>query len=185
MHSENWNGAFDITNPNDLVQGQYAFLGADWNDFFFVFRNNQSELCLKWIQTIEDSDISDRMWEDFDDYEEWKDAVQRGDTEDSYDNRRQDIDIREYKSSGDYYDCPSDVPDILYDLDLWNSTYDSDNWYYLDTYDTSVVCKASLERYGRNIVMDWSYPFNSELWYNLSKDYHINELEYLDCEDIR
>lgn len=183
MHSENWNGVFDITHPDQLVHWQYAFLGTDGTDYFFLFRNSQWELKLRWIQTLEDSDISDRMWEDFDDYEERKQAVQNWDTEDSYDNRRQDIDIRDYRDSWDYYDCPSDVPDILYDLNLWDSQYDSNNGYYLDTYDTNAVCKESLERYGRNINMNET--FNAELWHNLTKDYHINELEFLDCEDIR
>ena len=185
MHTENWNGVFDIIKPEQLKDWQYAFLGTDGTDYFFLCRDNQWELRLKRIQTLEDSDLSDRMWEDFDDYEEWKQAVMNWDTESSYDDWRQDIDIRDYRESWDYYECPYDVPEILHDLGLWSSQYDSDNGYYLDTYDTNAVCKESLERYGRNISMNGGQPFNSELWHNLTKGYHINELDFLDCEDIR
>lgn len=183
MHTDNENGMFPITKVSQLDYNCYAYLGRDWDEFFFLKKTWSWELVLKRIEELDDSAISDRMWEWFDDYQARKDAVASWDTEDSYDNWRSDIDIWDYECSADYHDCPQEIVDILGEMEFWGWEYADYDWYYLDTYDTSSVTRQNLERYYRN--MNLSQEFNSALWADLTKEYHINELEFLACEDIR
>lgn len=187
MHTEEYvdGTPFGVESLNELELGQAAFLWMNGSDYYFLVKTGEDEYIIKEIETLEDSDISDRMREDFDDHEAWVNAVRNWDTDDSYDNWRQDIDIWEECDSSNYYECGQKFIEILYNLWMWS--YDDDacdhNGYYLDEYYTWTVSTQILETvYSR---FDRNQEFNQKLWSELENKYGVNQVQYLDCEDIR
>lgn len=169
---------------SEIADHWRAYLGQDWGDYYFV-RRIWEDFIIHKIITLEDSDISDRMYDDFDDHEAWVNAVRNGDTDESYDSWRQDIDIFEECDAEDYYSCPETVVKILYDLWLWAREDDANdhNWYYLDDYQTYTMNTDLIENTYRRL--ETSRVFNQKLWDDIEKKFGINQMEFLAAEPIR
>lgn len=186
MHTEEYQqeNLFWAGKLSEIEDHWYAYLGQDWDDFYFI-RNIDWNYLIKCVQKLEDSDISDRMYADFDDHEAWVNAVRNGDTDESYDSWRQDIDIWEECDAEDYYSCPTKVVNILYELWLWpeeNHASDGD-WYYLDEYSSTTINTDTLENIYRRLNPDWK--FNQSLRDDLEQKYLVNQVEFLAAEPIR
>ena len=184
MHTEETENNFVFTELSKLQSWDYAYVWYDGTIYYFLYKSGE-DIYIKQVEELSDTELSDIMWDNFDDYEAWKEAVADGDTEQWYDDRRSDIDIWDQLDSEDYYGVDRDVREQLYDLWLW-SDRDSDSYddYYLHYCWERTLNKESVERlYGR--VDSENYTFNKELWNDLESMYKVNEIEFLNCEDIR
>lgn len=185
MHTEEEQAKplFGVESLSVLNDWEYAYVGRSWWDFFFI-RKVWDEYRFKEIETLDDTTMSDRMREDFDDHEAWVSAVRNWETDESYDDWRQDIDIRDECSPWDYHDCPTEIVEILYNLDFWGDE-DSDecDWYYLDDYNTWTISRTNMEMLYNKI--DTNDFFNQKLWEDLEKKFWYNQVEFLAAEPIR
>lgn len=174
---------FPIKKKEELENWDYAYIGRSGYDYYFLYKRAW-EYFIKTYYIIDDSDVSDRMWDDFDSKEEWIDAVRNWDTEESYDDWSNDVDIWEVKDWRDYVDCPYEIAEILADMDLWDDSWDIYYWWsYLDEYDVRSLTQQNLEWLDGEINDE--EEFNEELWNDLTSEYHLKEIEFLDCENIR
>lgn len=187
MHTDNnteQQCLFWVQSLSALVSWEYAFLARDWENYFFV-KNCDGSYIIKKIETLDDSCIADKMREDYDSHEAWVEAVQDWETDRSYDDWASDIDIWNERDSSDYYDCPSAVVQILYNLWLWwDEEYAEDNWYYLDEAQTWTITADVLDNLYRRFDISSQY-FNKNLWTDLEKKYWVNQIEFLAAEPIR
>lgn len=82
----------------------------------------------KYIWTSDD-DMNDRIWEDVDWKEKWRDAVRDWETEDSYESWIENLDIRDYLY--EVYDTSWNQESRDYVLDLnWGDWYVEPYWTY-------------------------------------------------------
>ena len=169
-------------NLDALQEHQFAYLGRDWEDFYFV-RKMDWEYIIKRVVTLDDSDMSDRMREWFDAHDAWVDAVRNGDTDESYDSWQQDIDIRDEEDPDNYHECHNEIVDILQNLGLWGSPYSSYNGNYLDEDYTRTITNNNLDEIYRRL--DTNDIFNEQLWLDLEKKYGLHQIEFLAAEPIR
>lgn len=161
----------------------YAYLGRDWDEYYFVKKVDNNEYVVKEIITLNESDIEERMWNDFDAHDAWVDAVRNGDTDRGYDDWQEDINIWDEMDSDNYFSCPQDIVDILHVLWLWSSTYSCDDWYYLDQENTWTLNKDRLDFLYRRF--DTYQEFNKELREDIEKKFWFNQIEFLAAEPIR
>lgn len=174
--------AYWAVNLDALQEHQFAYLGRDWGDFYFV-RKMDWEYIIKRVATLNDTDMSDRMREWFDAHDAWVDAVRNGDTDESYDSWQQDIDIREEEDPSNYYECHWEIVRILHELGLWDSDYSSSNGYYLDEDYTWTITNNNLDEIYRRL--DTNDIFNESLWLDLEKKFGLHQIEFLAAEPIR
>lgn len=162
----------------------YAYLGRSWDDYFFIKKmDGKDEYVVKEIATLSDETIADRMRDDFDAHDAWVDAVRNWDTDESYDSWQQDIDIWDELDSSNYYSCPDEIVDILYNIWLWSSEYASDDWYYLDVDQSYTLTRERLDRLFNYI--DTDKEFNSNLWNDIESKFGVHQVEFLAAEPIR
>ena len=85
MHTENTESEclFWVRTLSALSEWQYAYLAKNCDDYFFVKKAWDSYI-IKRIDTLTDSDISDRMRDDYDSHSAWVEAVQDWETDSSY-----------------------------------------------------------------------------------------------------
>ena len=177
---------FWVQSLDALNDWEYAYLTKDGNCYYFVKKINESYV-LKKYETLSDEDISDRMWQDFDSHEAWVDAVRNWDTDSSYDDWSSDIDIWNELDCDDYYSCPSDVVEILYNLGYRNDdTYAHCDWEYLDEYNTMTIDRDFMSIAWDNICNRVELDnTNKELWEDIEKKYWFHTIEFLPAEPIR
>lgn len=187
MHTEDTETEclFWVRTLSELAAWQYAYLAKSYDDYFFV-RKSWDNYIIQRIDTLTDSDISDRMREDYDSHEAWVEAVQSWETDSSYDDWSQDIDIWEECDSSDYYGCNSQVVKILYDLWLWSSEeYDYYGWDYLDEWQSWTLNADILDNLYRKFETNDTTLFNESLWHDIEKKYGVNQIQFLAAEPIR
>lgn len=169
-------------NLDALQEHQFAYLGGDWEDFYFV-RKMDWEYIIKRVATLDDTDMSDRMREWFDAHDAWVNAVRNGETDESYDSWQRDIDIWEEEDPSNYYECHTEIVDILHSLGIWDSNYSSSNGYYLDEDYTWTITNNILDEIYRKL--DTNDIFNESLWLDLEKKFGLHQIEFLAAEPIR
>lgn len=174
--------AYWAVNLKALADHCYAYLGRDFDDYYFV-RRIGDDYIIKRVITLDDSDMSERMRERFDAHDAWVDAVRNGDTDESYESRQNDIDIWEEEDCEDFHDCCQEIVDILHWLWLWSSDYSSSNWYYLDEFNTQTIDINMLDNLYNKL--DKNDIFNEELWNDIEKTYWLHQIEFLAAEPIR
>ena len=167
----------------DLNVGDYAYIWRCWDDYYFVKKKEDGDYVIKEIVTLDDSTISDRMWDDFDAHDAWVSAVRNGETDRGYDDWQEDVDIWDEMDSTNYYSCSDEIVDILYDIWLWSSEYASDDWYYLNENETWTLSKTRLDILYRRIETD--EEFNRDLWEDMEMRFWLNQVEFLAAEPIR
>ena len=184
MHTEETECLFWATSLSVMGNYDYAYLGRDWEDYYFLMKQ-EDWFVIKEIDTLDDSCISDRMWEDFDAHDAWVEAVRNGDTDDSYDSWQQDVDIWEEMNADDYYGCPSQVCYILSQMWLWRDSEYASDWRgnYLDSCHTWTVNADILDNIYRRFNTD--VEFNKELREELERKYCVHQMEFLAAEPIR
>lgn len=179
---------FSVPNLGCLTPRTYAFLWQYGSyDFYFVYRNweDDKDLYLTKVRILDKDELRDRMWDGFDTHDAWVEAVRNGDTEESYDDWSNDIDIDDYVDEWDFYGVHDDITSELYRLWFWNEEcddYDYRNDYYLASNSQGTLTKNTFQNVLR--YLDWMK--NETLVEDLQTYFHCNEMEnFLDCEDIR
>ena len=76
---------------------------------FFLRKNEDWTLELLEYTLIDTDTQNDDAWEQVDCYKCWKDAVYDWDTEDSFETFKDNMDVWDYTSCDDLYDCPDEV----------------------------------------------------------------------------
>lgn len=141
------------------------------------------EYIIKRVATLDDTDMSDRMREWFDAHDAWVNAVRNGETDESYDSWQRDIDIWEEEDPSNYYECHTEIVDILHSLGIWDSNYSNSNGYYLDEDYTWTITNNILDEIYRKL--DTNDIFNESLWLDLEKKFGLHQIEFLAAEPIR
>lgn len=175
-----------ITSIASLDRGDYAFLwnGASW-EYFFLWRSYNDLYEIRRVEQIDSQDLKDKAWDDFDALEAWKDDVRDWYTESSYCDWKEDVDIWDYKSEWDYYWAPEQECEILYKLGLWDdeeNDYNDDDEYLYEEY-WGEFSKENVERL-LNYLRSNKYK-NQKLLDDMCNHFWLNEITFLDCEDIR
>lgn len=160
----------------------YAYLGRDSYTYYFIKKVNW-EFKIVTVDTLDEQEIIDMMREDFDAHDAWVQAVRDWDTDSSYNDWQENVDIWQECDPEDYYGCNEAMVGILYDLWLWyDSIYDNNNGSYLKANESKLE-RNSLERLAG--IINMNAEFNQKLWDDIESNFGINELQFLAAEPIR
>lgn len=142
-----------------------------------LFLKKEEDGTLKLIEyELVDSDTqSEDAWNDFDSYARWKEAVMDGDTEDSYETFRDNIDIWDYVSCSDMYDCPDEVYDQL--DGAWYLSY----WEYPNYYNTFDFNPDNI----LDLIDEAEDNYDEDLMNAIRAEYKMNQITFIKPMPIR
>ena len=170
---------------SDIPEHWYVFLAKDWEDYYFVKKLGW-EFILKRVITLDDSDMSDKMREDYDAHDAWVDAVRDWETDESYESWSSDIDIWEECDPDNYHDCDSEAIEILANLWLWGDNYSSSyDWHYLDEDWTWTITAQNIDTIYNRFETNNKEFFNQELRDDIESTMWVHQIEFLAAEPIR
>lgn len=161
-----------------------AYLWQNWETYYFLRRGGDWNLSVYEVTIKSEDDIRDEMRDDFDAKDERIEQVRCWNTEQGYDDWYNDVNIYDYCAEWDYYWTAEDITEQLNDLGFWwSATDDYYRYQYLCEDRRWALDKSMAERLMRAI--DWDGTTNERLMDEIKSLYHMNELEFLECENIR
>lgn len=141
----------------------------------FLKKENDWKLKLVEYELVDSDTQSDDAWNEVDSYARWKEAVQDGDTEDSYETFRDNMDVWDYVSCSDMYDCPDDVYDQL-EAGWYLSYGEYPNYYNTWDFEPDNIL---------NLIDEAESNYNRELLDAIKVEYKMNQITFIKPMPIR
>lgn len=141
-------------------------------EHYFVKQNDDWEWRQCLAQVINYDEQRDKAWDNVDMKEEWIEAVRNWDTEESYDRWCDSVDVFDFWDPSEYYSSEDDIDEEL--DDEWYL----ESWDLVDSYEYGPFDENSLNYVKENECYTSFYNW-------LQKESWKNQIEFLDCEDVR
>lgn len=159
----------------DMNVWDYLWLGRGEEESrhqFFIKKKWEDEYRIYEYSLVSQEDQDNDAWERVDLREKWISEVSNWDTEDSFNEWRDNVDIWDYINVSDMYDCPYTVEQQL--DEQWFCRY----WDYPDYYWDYELTSDIFSRVSEE-------ECNKEAMQELKKEFHLNEMTFIQTLPIR